>query len=121
MSNVYQSPLIAGPTTILVAGPGQKHALRSLSPIVAVQQPAVYMPAGEKPAVEKIYLLWSSYMGIYHRGGEDGKPLPASGNLILRHHEYVVYQNPKTGLFRQSCDKRNVYYHPQRTCVAPNF
>ena len=53
--------------------------------------------------------------------GEDGKPLPAPGDLVLRHPEYVVYQNPKTGLFRQSCDKRNVYYHPQRTCVAPNF
>jgi len=129
LSNVYQSPLIAGPTTTLMASPGQKHALRSPPPLVAVQQPTVYMPAGEKPAVENLFTVVFIHGNISRcngckgriKRGEDGEPLPAPGDLVLRHPEYVVYQNPKTGLFRQSCDKRNVYYHPQRTCVAPNF
>jgi len=68
----------------------------------------VYMPAGEKPAVENLFTVvfidgnisWCNGCKGRIKRGEDGKPLPAPCDLVLRHPEYVVYQNPKTGLFR---------------------
>ena len=53
--------------------------------------------------------------------GPDNKPLPPPDNLVLGHKEFVIFSNPKTGRYEQSWDKRNVYYHPWKTCVAPNF
>lgn len=55
------------------------------------------------------------------RRGPDNKPLPPPDNIILGHKEYVIFNNPKTGRFEQSWEKHNVYYHPWKTCVAPNF
>ena len=51
----------------------------------------------------------------------DNKPLPPPDNLVLGHKEYVIYNNARTGRFEQSRDKRNIYYHPWKTCIAPNF
>lgn len=53
--------------------------------------------------------------------GEDRKPLPPPDDLVLRHKEFVLFSNPRTGLFEQSREERNVYYHPWKTCVAPHF
>ena len=47
--------------------------------------------------------------------------LPPPDDLVLGHKERVLYQNPHSGRFELSRDKRNVYYHPWRTCVAPYF
>ena len=55
------------------------------------------------------------------RRAPDNKPLPPPDNLVLGHKEYIVFSNPKTGRFEQSRDKRNVYYHPWKTCIIPNF
>jgi len=33
----------------------------------------------------------------------------------------VVYLNSRTGVYDQSKDDRNVYYHTYRTCVASHF
>ena len=51
----------------------------------------------------------------------DNKVLPPPDDIVLGHKEYVVYQNSRSGLFEQSKDKRNVYYHPWKTCIAPHF
>lgn len=51
----------------------------------------------------------------------DGKPLPPPDDLVLGHKEFVVFINPKSSRFEQSWDKRNVYYHPRKVCIAPNF
>ena len=53
--------------------------------------------------------------------GPDNKPLPPPDNLVLGHKEIVIFNNPKTGRFEQSSDKCNVYYHPWKTYVDPNF
>ena len=55
------------------------------------------------------------------RRADNKKPLPPPNDIVLQHQEYVVYNNPRTGRFEQSREKRNVYYHPWRTCVAPHF
>lgn len=51
----------------------------------------------------------------------NNKPLPPPDDLILGHKEYVIFLNPKSGRFEQSWDKRNVYYHPRKACIVPNF
>ena len=51
----------------------------------------------------------------------DGKLLPAPDDLVVGHKEFVIFINPKSGRYEQSWDKRNVYYHPRRACVAPHF
>lgn len=53
--------------------------------------------------------------------GEDKKPLPPPDDIVFGHKEYIIYQNSKSGNFEQSREKRNVYYHPWRTCIAPHF
>ena len=53
--------------------------------------------------------------------GEDRKPLPPPDDIVLRHMEFVIFQNPNTGAFQQTRTPRNVYYHAQKTCVAPHF
>lgn len=53
--------------------------------------------------------------------GEGRKPLPPPDDLVLRHREFIVFNNPRTGLFEQSKEERNVYYHPWKTCVVPHF
>ena len=53
--------------------------------------------------------------------GEGEKLLPPPDDLVLGHKEHVLYQNPHSGRFELSRDKRNVYYHSWRTCVAPYF
>ena len=89
----------------------------------------MYLRADERPAVEDPFIVGFVHGNIPRCNGckgrisrgEDGKPLPAPNDLVLRHREHVIFQNPNTGLFQQSRDKRNVYYHAQRTCVAPHF
>ena len=52
---------------------------------------------------------------------QDKKVLPPPDDIVLGHKEFVVFQNSRSGLFEQSKDKRNVYYHPWKTCIAPHF
>lgn len=33
----------------------------------------------------------------------------------------LIFQNPRSGMFEQSRDRRNVYYHTWKTCIAPHF
>lgn len=49
------------------------------------------------------------------------KLLPPPDDIVLGHKEYVVFQNPNSGIFEQTREKRNVYYHPWLTCIAPYF
>ena len=52
---------------------------------------------------------------------ENKRPLPPPGDIVLGHQEYVVFHNPRSGMFEQSREKRNVYYHPWRKCVVRCF
>lgn len=52
---------------------------------------------------------------------ENKKPLPPPGDIVLGHQEYIVFHNPRSGVFEQSREKRNVYYHPWRKCVVRCF
>ena len=56
------------------------------------------------------------------RGG-DGKPLPPPDDLVVQHKEYVLFQNPKSGIFQLSRELRNVYYHLRSSCISkfPSF
>ena len=61
----------------------------------------------------------NGYKGRIARG-QDKKPLPPPDDLVIRHKENV-FLNPNTGVYQQSREARNVYYHPWRTCIAPHF
>ncbi|MCG8624506.1 MAG: hypothetical protein MJE68_21245 [Proteobacteria bacterium] len=47
--------------------------------------------------------------------------MPPPNDLVLGHKEHIIFNNPKTGRFEQSWDKRNVYYHPWKTLIASQF
>ena len=47
-----------------------------------------------------------------------GAPHPPPNDLCLQHKEFVVFENPHTGLHQLSHDLRNVYYHAHRQCVG---
>ena len=40
---------------------------------------------------------------------------------MIRHRENVLFLNPNTGVYQQSREAQNVYYHPWRTRIAPHF
>ena len=49
--------------------------------------------------------------------GVDGKPKQPPYDLCLQHKEYVIFENPHTGMHQLSSDLRNVYYHAfSRVC-----
>ena len=52
---------------------------------------------------------------------EGGKPLPPPDDLVVQHKEYVLFQNPRSGVFQLSHDLRNVYYHPRLSCIHGKF
>ena len=74
--------------------------------------------------------LWISFVhgnisrcnGCKGKIGRIGKrPLPPPDDIVFRHREKVLFQNPNTGNFQVSREYRNVYYHAWKTCVAAHF
>ena len=53
--------------------------------------------------------------------GDHNQVLPPPDDIVLRHREQVMFQNPNTGIFQLSKELRNVYYHPWKTCIGPHF
>ena len=51
----------------------------------------------------------------------NSKVLPPPDDIVFGHKEFVVFLNPRSGMFEQSREKRNVYYHTWKTCIAPHF
>ena len=49
--------------------------------------------------------------GIRNMPTEAGTPHPAPDDICLQHKEYVMFENPHTGLMQWSHDLRNVYHH----------
>jgi len=47
--------------------------------------------------------------------------MPSPDDIVLGHQEYIVFHNPRSGMFEQSRKKRNVYYHLWRKCIVPCF
>ena len=91
--------------------------------------PCVTQSPSQRPSVESQF--WVAFIfgnvsrcqGCKGRiaRGENKSLLPPPNDIVLGHKEHVVYQNARSGLFEQSAEKRNVYYHPWRTCVVPHF
>lgn len=52
---------------------------------------------------------------------DNKRPLPPPDDIVFGHKEYVIFNNPKSGMFEQSREKRNVYYHPCSNCIVPYF
>ena len=46
-----------------------------------------------------------------------GKPHPPPEDLYLQHKEFVMFDNPHTGVRQRSHDQRNVYYHARKACA----
>ena len=60
--------------------------------------------------------------GVRNMRTEAGTPHPASDDICLQHKEYVMFENPHTGLMQWSHDLRNVYHHAYLRCVrVSNF
>ena len=53
--------------------------------------------------------------------GVDGKPKQPPHDLCLQHKEYVIFENPHTGMHQLSSDLRNVYYHASVGCVTQKY
>ena len=51
----------------------------------------------------------------------NNKVLPPPDDIVFGHKEFVIFQNYHSGMFEQSREKRNVYYHTWKTCIAPHF
>ena len=87
------------------------------------------LPHQERPFVESPFWLTFIFGNISRCNGckgkisrgPDRKLLPPPDDVVFGHKEYVVFQNPNSGMFEQSREKRNVYYHPWLTCIAPHF
>ena len=101
----------------------------SLSSNFVVSQSSAISPQQQRPRVDTPFWMVFIFGNVSRCNGckgrisrgEDKKPLPPPDDIVLGHKEYIVYHNSKTGNFEQSREKRNVYYHPWRTCIAPNF
>ena len=82
-----------------------------------------------RPLVQTQFWLCFVYGNISRCNGCKGKigrsagnmPLPPPGDIVFRHRETVIFQNPRSGIFQQSRDPRNVYYHAWKTCIASCF
>ena len=42
-------------------------------------------------------------------------------DVVIQHEEFVLFQNPNTGVFQLSREKRNVYYHFQKSCILKQW
>ena len=92
--------------------------------------PVLYSPSlQERPIVDTSFWLLFIFGNISRCNGCKGRIsrdinkqlLPPPDDIVLGHKEHVIFQNPNSGMFEQSREKRNVYYHPWRTCIAPHF
>ena len=87
-------------------------------------------PVQQQPSQADIFWVMMISGNISHcqgcsgkilRGG-DGKPLPPPDDLVMQHKEYyVLFQNPRSGVFQLSRYLRNVYYHPYLSCIRSKF
>lgn len=103
------------------------------SPPPLISAASMYSPSPrlprERPCVETSFWLVFIFGNISRCNGCKGKIcrdvnkklLPPPDDIVLGHKKFVVFQNPNSGIFEQSREKRNVYYHPWLTCIAPHF
>ena len=95
---------------------------------VSAQKPTPLVQHEPRPSVSSP--LWLCFVrgnisrcnGCKGKIGRQGKnPLPPPDDVVLRHRETVIFQNPNTGIFQASHEPRNVYYHAWKTCIAAHF
>ena len=87
--------------------------------------PLYYSGETQSPAQDPFYLTFvkgniSRCNGCKKRNlrTPQGAPHPPPNDLCLQHKEFVVFENPHTGLHQLSHDLRNVYYHAQKQCIG---
>jgi hypothetical protein len=107
----------------------------AFAPIVSSQStssepgPGVVLPQQQRPAIESPFWLAFIFGNVSRCNGCKGKIsrdqnkklLPPPDDIVFCHKEHVIFHNQRSGMFEQSHDKRNVYYHPWKTCIAPHF
>ena len=114
-------PLYRSPSSMFSPG------LSSQSP--SEQGPGMSYSQERRPSVESPFWILFIFGNISRCNGCKGrisrdqnkKLLPPPDDIVFGHKEYVIFQNQRSGMFEQSRDKRNVYYHPWKTCIAPHF
>ena len=52
---------------------------------------------------------------------KDKGPLHPPNDIIFDHKEFAVFNNPKSGVYEQSKEERNVYYHGRGSCILPQL
>ena len=106
----------------------------SFGPIVSSQStsepgPGAIFTQTQRPSVESPFWVAFIFGNISRCNGcrgrisrdQNKKILPPPDDIVFGHKEHVIFHNQRSGMFEQSYDKRNVYYHPWKTCIAPHF
>ena len=99
----------------------------------------IYCPPASSPLSQTSYMqrplvespLWLVFVfgNVSRCNGYKGKilrdvnkrSLSPPDDIVFGHKEYFVFNNPRMGLYEQSREKKNVYYHVLRSCVVPHF
>ena len=106
----------------------------SFSPIMSSQSisepgPSAILTQKQRPSVGSPFGVTFTFGNVSRCNGDKGrifrdenkKLLPPPDDIAFGHKEHVVFHNQRSGVFEQSRDKRNVYYHPWKKCIAPHF
>ena len=129
---------IAGPPPLIPTPSDGLPLYNSLSPAFspmlssqATSEPGPGMICSQtqRPTVESPFWLAFIFGNVSRCNGCKGeisrdqnkKLLPPPDDIVFGHKEHVIFHNQRSGMFEQSHDKRNVYYHPWKTCIAPHF
>ncbi len=131
--NTYAPVALHPPSTLIQAYSPSPVTYRGTGEGLHSQQlgapPPLVAVAAARPAVTNPFWLCFIHGNVSRCNGckgrimrgEDRKPLPPPDDLVIRHKEFVLFNNPRTGFFEQSREERNVYYHPWKTCIGPHF
>ena len=118
------------PPPLVSTGTLMQHVSMSHSPSASVvYAPLLTTTLSSTPIEENIFWLQfvkgniSRCSGCDQRNlrGVDGKPKQPPYDLCLQHKEYVIFENPHTGMHQLSSDLRNVYYHASVRCVTQKY
>ena len=99
------------------------------STVYPAQFPTAGQSASQRQFVENPFWLTFVFGNISRcngckgkiQRGENKRPLPPPDDIVFGHREFVIFSNPRSGAYEQSKEKRNVYYHVKKSCVAPYF
>ena len=143
-------PSVASSTGTFVVSQSDVQSINFGSVYCATQTPPPLVPAGilspvlhcapttpssftsfqhQRPCVDTPFWLAFIFGNVSRCNGCKGKiardvnnkALPPPDDIVFGHKEYVIFHNVCSGMYEQSREKRNVYYHTWKTCIAPHF